>query len=293
MNNSKVTLASKSGTSTLVRAKFGPGMLLQHEDLEQLNLYTRDLSRLMFQSFFGCGVVCGLVVGTKEECGKLNVTVAAGVALACSGDPVYVPNFESFAINENCDPNIPSPLWVVLCSKTKCCAPRTAVCSPDDDEAQAECTREREGYEIRVVSERPACVCGCDEPKSENEVRVGQSECKCVRPYQEYFKCYDAHYDGKCGCNCDECSNSDCNCILLAKLTKSGELWKVDHRVRRFIRPVLMRDPQVEFEEKQRQSAATQGQIPQPPAPASQPRAARQQQQKAAQKRTPRLIKIP
>ena len=80
MNNTNVTLATKPGTSTLVRAKFGPGMLLQHEDLEQLNLYTRDLSRLMFQSLFGCGVICGLVVGTKEDCGKLNVTVGAGVA---------------------------------------------------------------------------------------------------------------------------------------------------------------------------------------------------------------------
>jgi len=259
MNNTNVTLASKTGTSTLVRAKFGPGMLLQHEDLEQLNLYTRDLSRLMFQSLFGCGVICGLVVGTKGECGKVNVTVGAGVALACSGDPIYVTKDESFPIDENCDPNIRSPLWVVLCSKVKCCAPRTAVCSSDDDDPHAECTRERDGYEIRVVSERPPCVCGCEDPKSENEVRVGQTECKCLKPYLEDFKCYDAHYDGKCGCNCGECSDCDCKCILLAKLTKNGDDWKVDHRVRRFIRPVLMRDPQVEIEEKQRQAGQQTG----------------------------------
>ena len=49
----KLTVEPKGGISTLVRTKFGPGMLLQHEDLEQLNSYTRDLSRLMFRSFLG------------------------------------------------------------------------------------------------------------------------------------------------------------------------------------------------------------------------------------------------
>lgn len=255
MNNTNVTLASKTGTSTLVRAKFGPGMLLQHEDLEQLNLYTRDLSRLMFQSLFGCGVICGLVVGTKEECGKVNVTVGSGVALACSGDPVYVPKAESFPIDENCDPDLPSPLWVVLCSKVKCCAPRTAVCSPDDDDAHAECTRERDGYEIRVVREPPPCVCGCTQPEDTNSTTpAGATACRCVDPD---LKCYQAHYAGKCGCNCDECSDCDCKCILLAKLTKGADGWETDHRVRRFIRPVLMRDPQVEIEEEDRQSATT------------------------------------
>ncbi len=250
MTNTNVKLSSKTGTSTIARARFGPGMLLQHEDLEQLNLYTRDLSRLMFQSLFGCGVICGLVVGTKEECGKLNVTVGAGVALSCSGDPVYVPKDESFPVDENCDPNLPSPLWVVLCSKVKCCAPRTAICSPEDEDAHAECTRERDGYEISVVRERPACACGCEEPLSETEERVTENECKCVNPYQDnlpHFKCYQAHYDGECSCKCADCTDCDCKCILLARIYRVGDTdqWLVDHRVRRFIRPVLMRDPQL------------------------------------------------
>src|SRR5829696_9134724 len=114
-------VASKKDYSTLVRAKFGPGMLLQHDDLEQLNSYTRDLSRLMFRSFFGCGVVCGLVVAPadKDKCGKLGITVSAGLALNCSGDPVYVPKDVSLAIDENCDSDLPSELWVVLCGTTK------------------------------------------------------------------------------------------------------------------------------------------------------------------------------
>ena len=44
---SGATVVSKPGLSTLVRPKFGPGMLLQHEDLESLNTYTRELNRLI------------------------------------------------------------------------------------------------------------------------------------------------------------------------------------------------------------------------------------------------------
>ena len=47
MTSSSVALKTQKGPSTIKRAIFGPGMLLQHEDLEQLNLYTRDLSRLL------------------------------------------------------------------------------------------------------------------------------------------------------------------------------------------------------------------------------------------------------
>ena len=124
MNKTNVTVPSTKGMSTLVRAKFGPGMLLQHEDLEQLNVYTRELSRLMFRSFFGCGVVRGLVVTPPvEECGKVKVTVGAGLALNCLGDPVYVPEPKdlTFSIDEHCDSTIKMSLWVVLCGATKNC----------------------------------------------------------------------------------------------------------------------------------------------------------------------------
>jgi hypothetical protein len=264
MSKTNVTVASAKGTSKLVRAKFGPGMLLQHEDLEQLNSYTRELSRLMFQSLFGCGVICGLVVKTRLKCGKVEVTVGAGVALTCTGDPVFVPKDETFTLDENCDPDIASPLWVVLCGTAKCCAPRTAICSTDDDEALSVCTRERDGFEIRVVSKRPECICGCKEPVANEKDRVSDNVCKCVEPYRPGLECYTNHYDGKCGCNCGECSACDCTCILLARLDKIGDkeqTWRADHRVRRFIRPVLMRDPVVEDEENERYKKTDEPQV--------------------------------
>src|SRR5262245_20000873 len=155
MNTNRQPVATAKGTSTLVRAKFGPGMLLQHEDLEQLNIYTRELNRLMFRSLFGCGVVCGLVVSTETKCGKVTVTVGSGLALDCQGDPIYLPKSQSLVLDEECDPNLDGPLWVVLCGTEKCCAPRTPMCSSDEDESPSACTRERDGYEIRIVRDRP------------------------------------------------------------------------------------------------------------------------------------------
>ncbi|MET4023189.1 hypothetical protein [Bradyrhizobium sp. S3.2.12] len=276
MNTNNQPLATAKGTSTLARAKFGSGMLLQHDDLEQLNVYTRELNRLMFRSLFGCGVVCGLVVGTEVACGKVNVTVGSGLALDCQGDPIYVPKPQSIVLDEQCKPDIPTPLWVVLCGTEKCCAPRTSMCASDEDETTSVCTRERDGFEIRIVRTRPKCTCSCPEPNPKDRTQsLLDDACKCVNPEQE---CYVDHYAGKCGCDCEDCAQCDCDCVLLARLDRSGDhdrpVWTPDHRVRRFVRPVLMRDPQVEKEQRQKeqvekdQEQADTKPEPETPAPA-------------------------
>lgn len=266
MNNTNEPVGSAAGLSTLQRARFGPGMLLQHEDLEQLNTYTRELSRLLFQSFFGCGVICGLVVEAVPECEKLKVSVQPGVALSCSGDPVYVPGPKPTDVFTKPSFDLASgkELWVVLCGTTKCCAPRTTTCCSDDDEATSDCTREKDGFEIRIYQARPDCACGCPEAKNTNQSGAAPNQgsenfCKCVDPKDP---CYEDHYAGKCGCTCGECSGCDCKCILLARLNKTDDTktpWKADHSVRRFIRPGLIVDRQIEKDKE-----------PQPPNPPGQ-----------------------
>jgi len=273
MNNTNEPVGSAKGLATLQRARFGPGMLLQHEDLEQLNTYTRDLSRLLFQSFFGCGVVCGLKVSGLVDCGELKVTVQKGLALACSGDPVYVPEEKSAQTDKDkFDPTKDTQAWVALCATTKCCAPRTTTCCSDDDEASSDCTREKDGFEIRIYKTRPDCGCGC--PPAKDTYPPGTAKdtypsgavpnqgkenlCKCADPTDP---CYKDHYAGTCGCSCGECSGCDCNCILLARLYKTDDTkipWKADHKVRRFIRPLLMVDPQIEKDKEQQPAIQTE-----------------------------------
>jgi hypothetical protein len=244
MSNANGTLASKKDSSTLVRAVFESGMLLQHEDMDQLNAYTRDLSRLLFRSFFGCGVVCGLLVGTEQDnCGQWYITVAAGLALDCNGDPIYVPKDQRFALSDDCDATIPEPLWVVLCGSWKLCGKRTSMCSPDDDNPTSICTRQRDWFEIRVVSKMPECACGWAD--ADNTYDREENDCWCANPEHP---CYTDHYKGNCTCQKDDCCCSGCDCVLLAKLETNGDgNWTANHRVRRFIRPVLMRDPAVPF----------------------------------------------
>src|SRR5258706_1501545 len=240
MKTNKQPLVQAKRPSTLVRPKFGPGMLLQHDDLEQQTAYTRELNRLMFRSLFGCGVVCGLVVGTEVKCGKVNVTVSSGLALDCQGDPIYVPQAQSLVLDEECNPDIPGQVWVVLCGTEKCCAPRTAMCATDEDEAPSVCTRERDYFEIRIVGTRTPCICGCAEPKKDDPpLAVPDNRCKCVNPEHP---CYADHYAGKCGCDCEDCANCDCDCVLLSRLDRSGNAehpeWTSDHAARPFRAPV-------------------------------------------------------
>lgn len=246
MNQSSDTVDTARGWSTLERAKFGPGMLLRHDDLELLNVYPRELSRLLFRSLFGCGVVCGLVVSRPvDKCDKFWVTVTSGLALDCGGEPIYVPkDIDALSF-------VPRPedtqLWVILCGKTTSCSPRTSACASDAEESSPVPSREKDGYEISIVRKRPKCICVCDEqtatdaPGQGNPAATKESECKCpcVGPENP---CYAGHYNGDCGC--DGGNDCCCDCVVLAQLNKESEgEWTVTHAVRRFVRPVLMRDP--------------------------------------------------
>jgi hypothetical protein len=257
------------GLSRLMWPCYSPGLLLQAEDLAQAVTYTRELSRLMFRTLFGCGVLCGLVVSKpKEACGKLMFTIDKGVALDCMGDPIEVPKQQTVSIDlctADGTPKQLGKLWFVLCRYDKCCAPRTTICAADDDQAPSVCTRERDGFEIRVIGgdNRPDCACGCDPapasppappPTPELAARSrqasrtkralaaeaeaqdqgqGSADCvDCTNP------CHTNHYAGNCPCDC-----CDCDCVILALASKPNDVWCVDHSVRRFVRPVLMRDP--------------------------------------------------
>jgi hypothetical protein len=196
-------------------------------------------------------------------------------------------------LDHECNPEIGESLWITLCGTVKCCAPRTSMCESDDDETKSECTRERDGYEIRVESTRPPCVCGCAEPVTTTGNQAadtgetgtvggrltndaGVADCKCVD--LKKYPCYKNHYDGLCGCHCDDCDDCHCKCVLLARLDFDArkDKWVTDHSVRRFVRPVLMRDPQVEIEAEEKKEAEGQGgerkrQPPPPPVPAPVP----------------------
>lgn len=252
------------GPSTLVRPRFSPGLLLRDDDLRAGVDYTRDLSRLLFRSLFGCGVVCGLEVTSVVECGKLIVTVKDGLALNCVGDPIHVPEAKSVTIDPTCGRPIPDTVWVTLCRTAKCCAPRSAACACDEEDGGSVCTREHDQFEINVTTEPGKCLCNkMTRPKeSERTSYQREKDCWCADPCLD---CHKNHYQGVCGCEC-----CDDDCVVLAVLEKTAKSeaatgqghpapggsgtgttagaaaeWIVNHSVRRFVRPVLMRDPLV------------------------------------------------
>jgi hypothetical protein len=283
--NDKLKLGEcNRGLSSLIRPHFSEGLLLQDDDLTAGVSYTRELSRMMFRTLFGCGVLCGLKVSVPVlECGKLKIGVAKGSALSCIGDPIELPKPQTIDIDE-CRFTVGNELWIGLRQNEKCCAPRTAVCSPDEDEPPSVCTRERDGWELCAFASRPPCSCGCAQlarpqalsnpdsntavialattPPPTNAVAApasggcgggGSAEppeeprpnaetgCLCNQRTGK-GACHEKFYQGECPCDC-----CDCEWIVLAKISRATEdvAWTVDHSVRRFVRPVLMRDPLV------------------------------------------------
>lgn len=272
MNDSLKLGDCKHGLSSLIRPHFTEGLLLQDDDLTAGVTYTRALSRMMFRTLFGCGVLCGLrVTPPTLECGKLKIVVEKGIAIDCLGDPVELPRPVTIEI-DICTETVEDELWIGLRQKEKCCAPRTAVCAPDEDEPPSVCTRERDGYELCAFSKRPPCDCGCaalapkptgtssptppPEPSALQPAPTATPGASTEPPAEPWpdadtpclcnqrtaaGACYHSHYEGECPCDCCECE-----WIVLAKATiDDSDEWQVDHSVRRFVRPVLMRDPLV------------------------------------------------
>jgi hypothetical protein len=263
-----------TGYGSLERPRYSPGLMLRDDDLNLGVDYTSELSRLLFSSFFGCGVICGLKVEPQPvACGRVPIIVNCGIALDSCGNPVQVPKNQTLYFDPTCGNQHPTELWVVLRRIEKQCAPRSAACSCDDDEVSSVCTRERDGFEIQLLPGKPETGCMClgknDEAATaapaadatngdqaaptvigergikSSAATVTEETCMCSS-FDD--PCYADHYAGVCNCDCADC---DCDWIVLAKLKDEGGdgQWKADHSVRRFIRPVLMRDPVV-LEEK-------------------------------------------
>jgi len=260
-------LDCKSGSSGIERPLFSPGLLLEDEDLTAGVNYTRELSRLLFRSLFGCGVICGLEVKGELFCKRqqLRVTVGPGLALDGGGNPMQVTKSVQLATPHDCDP-LPETVWVVVCYKELGCRSREVACSPDAD-SQSVKTRSVDAYEIKLYKDPPECACSCGkktptttqplpgncceellDPQATTDTTTtpaGTSTATSTEP--DPCDCYKKHFEAT---TCVDCG---CACVLIAtvstktdkddkaidrNLTEDIET-KVDPSVRRWIRPVL------------------------------------------------------
>ena len=218
------------------------------------------------------------VVKADTQCGdKLEITIAAGVALDCAGDPLQVTTAQTFLLDPCCKP-LPASLCVVIRHRDCNCQPRAPACGSDGEGSGA--TRINDGYELRVIGDCPECGCGCatgvvtPQPNPQPQAApataaknraaaaaaavaaaknasvtatVAPPDCACVDPTNP---CYVDHYNAICSC----CT--DCEWVTLARVLRTSAAnvtpvtWDVDHSVRRLIRPVLMRDALAEADVK-------------------------------------------
>ncbi len=263
-------LDCKPGSSGIERPLFSPGLLLEDEDLTAGVTYTRDLSRLLFRSLFGCGVICGLEVTGTLICKRqqLRVSVGPGLALDGGGNPIHVTKSLQLTTPRDCNV-LPEWVWVVVCYKELGCHSRDIACSPDADSQTAK-TRAVDAYEFKLYEKPPACACACGkDPKTPREPRPPRDCCdelleedsqSADQTTQTQISaaggaaaepdpcdCYKGHYEAT---TCVDCG---CSCVVIAKvstktdsngkpivMTETAEIGtKVDTSVRRWIRPML------------------------------------------------------
>lgn len=205
------------GDGNLVRPRFSPGLLLEDEDLTLTVDYMRNMTRLLFRSLFGCGVLCGFKVEVAENCKVLCLRICKGVALNCTGDPIEVPEKQTLTLDLSCLPPFPpeKTLWVLVRRGEKQCVQRDVLCAHDDSDAGAVSTRVRDQF-VLEIAETPEGTCHA--PRADDE--------------------------GACACDC--CGEK----VVLAlihtiKKDPATEIVtaQVDHGVRRFVRPSLVTDP--------------------------------------------------
>ena len=233
--NDMTKLPQAHGASQLVRPSYSPGLMLQDDDLRQAVDYTRDLSRLLFKSLFGCGVICGFEVTFEPGPCNGQAVIQPGVALDGHGDPVELRD----AARIDLGADTPDELWITIRRRDILCLKRELACVADDDDGAMVTTRIRDGYQICLATTRPASTCGCiASVDAEGKPRERQGD-----PTKDVF--HRAHYAGSCSCHCGTGDNPGAGEVALARLRRNDQrAFDVDYAVRRYIRPALIVDPQ-------------------------------------------------
>jgi hypothetical protein len=266
---------------SLVRPKFAPGIMLLDEDLTAAVEYPRALTRLLFRSLFGCGVVCGFEVAAAPDCGDLKITVKPGVALDGHGDPIEVCSDQ--IVGWPCEEKVREKgVWLVICrSGERSCVQRDVACPGDDGGKSSVPTRTTDCFEIKLLDGPDSHACGCtpaehspgavspaprDAPAgvaaqpgpatppvvpAADQTKIatgGVPNLNEILNRAEYWNCHREHYCGVCNCGC--CGD---DCVVLAKLVYKSPAdgqpaaWTPDYSARRFIRPMLAPDPKAPY----------------------------------------------
>lgn len=243
---------SKTIVGSIERPRYSPGLILEAADLTSAVDYTRNLSRLLFRNLFGCGVVCGLDITAKPNCG-LIVTTGRGLAIDGCGDPVEVKEPITITLNDRDGvdsdgtpiegyrwPTGKPQFFVTLCGGEKRCAPRELDCDCDDGGCVAETTRYRAQATVSISAKSPDCACRQgDRDRRDDDDRYRNP-------------CVAEHPDGcadDCGCG----SGCDCGCCVLlgvvawVEVERDKMAWQCFAAgARRYVRPAFTPDPKCE-----------------------------------------------
>ncbi len=159
----------------LCRPRFFAGQLLTDEDLNRLDRYIREKSKLHNRYLHGWGVVCGLEASC-DDCNSKLVRVKPGYALSPCGEDVVV--CEDYAVD--------------MCNLIRQCRePDPQDCDPYRPRRRDDCDEETEEWILAICyQEKPS--------RGVTALRNTGSTCSC-----------GCSGDGACGCNSQKTSRRE------------------------------------------------------------------------------------
>lgn len=214
------------------------GMVVNADDLDDAMRYPLELIQVLIRAYFGCGIVCGLVIKQHLEGGEEDtycIKIEPGVALDCRGYPLQIE--KEVIIDLTPDPCIEpmdEPCFCIAIGReTIEEAPRKGDGECDDNKTQY--ARRRELVRIRVFHMKndgngyweglPGNICACnDNPGCDDGTHNDDQECYGV--------------DRRC---LEECPPACCGeAWVLLGCVKLGEcgVEELDDSCRKYIKPI-------------------------------------------------------
>ena len=204
MNQTTKSKMSKPASTEAV--KFTDGMLVTADDLNAAMHYPLTVAQVLFRSYFGCGIVCGLEVTDPNGEGKQGaggeaayaqqgaspgsepkrgfvVEIARGAALGCDGYPVELCEKVKLDLSPDpcgCPITATVPRFIAIKRETAPEAPaRSCGCGPAAGDSGQQCSRVRDHVVIQAFEEQhlPKGICMQGLPKPNGDARPGPCEC--------------------------------------------------------------------------------------------------------------------
>jgi hypothetical protein len=210
--STKTRFSSRASTEAV---KFTDGMLVTAEDLTAAMNYPLSVAQVLWRSFFGCGIVCGLELADTTYAGRTGdyddarevecppersfvIRVNPGVALGCDGYPIELCESVKLDLSPDrcaCPIEGETVKFIAIRRTTAQETPRADCgCGGGGADPALQCSRTRDLVLVQAFDSHedlPKGICGLRPGDPAAPDAAPQSLCECMKRCPTYDRCGD------------------------------------------------------------------------------------------------------